>query len=815
MRSNNPPPQNIEAENTLLGSLIIDPSSFDKISDLLDPDEFYNENNTILYRSMRDMYLQGEPIDIISLSSHLEEKKVLEKIGGRSKLATLAAGVGIIANLENYVNIIKRKCTLRRLITVGKQIEELGHTEENEVDDLLEKASKKINWVAEKYTRKKVFAPNADHNLYDYQDLVERIEAMPELEKVPTYFEKLDECLDGGLQAGEVVALSGITKHGKCLGKGTEILMHNGSTKKVENIVVGDIVMGYNSQPRTVMSLGRGREMMYRVTLRNGDSFTCNESHILSLRSTGSCSHGRYSKGKIVNISVKDYLKKSNGFKHIYKSYKDGIDFKECDLEIDPYFLGLWLGDGTSENANITTADKPISSWLKKHATNLGMKFVERICSNNGLAKTYCTTSLVKNRISMSNSLQSRLRKMDLLGNKHIPKKYKINSRENRLKLLAGLIDSDGNLSGKYNIEFCNKNKVLIDDVLFLARSLGFSARVSPRITRGFGVICHSFRVQLGGDFSDLPLLLKRKMPVGGITKKNILNYSFKVEKIGIDDYYGFTINEDHLFLLGDFTVTHNSTFSQSMTYLQACKGIPSLWFTLEMSWQELTRKFMKMDWEYQVTNKTRMLPIFYPIDNGGLSLDWIEMQIMKAKKELGIKIAYIDHLHFLLPLTGNMNNVSFVIGGIVQEIKNIAVRCEIPIVLMCHSKKIDVDTEPDLNSMRDSSMIAQTTDFTLLIYRKRNEKSTNKKGEESSGDSQEIYSDKTVLSLEANRRNGKTIRFFLGMINGRFHDFEDYKFMRDEELRGTLKQEESEESKLPTFEEELIISNDLFDEVT
>ncbi len=222
------------------------------------------------------------------------------------------------------------------------------------------------------------------------------------------------------------------------------------------------------------------------------------------------------------------------------------------------------------------------------------------------------------------------------------------------------------------------------------------------------------------------------------------------------------------LLILSAPTKNGKTTFAQTTSYLQADKGVPSVWFTLEMSWQELTRKFMAMDWEMEMTNEPSNLPIYYPIDNRSISMDWLEEQILKAKERNNAKIVYIDHLHFLVPLDTKKSNISFLVGGIVRQVKQIAVKLDIPIVLIAHTKKIDVNVNPDINSMRDSSFIAQESDFTLVMWRERLKQ---KKGEED----KEVYTSKTNMSLEANRRNGKTKKFPIGMINGRFHDYDTF----------------------------------------
>jgi hypothetical protein len=119
--------------------------------------------------------------------------------------------------------------------------------------------------------------------------------------------------------------------------------------------------------------------------------------------------------------------------------------------------------------------------------------------------------------------------------------------------------------------------------------------------------------------------------------------------------------------------------------------------------------------------------------------------------------------------------NVSLLLGGIVRELKKIAVRNDIPIVLIAHIKKIDVEDDPKLSDIRDSSFVSQESDFTFLIWRERIKKEKNGKYNVETKNQDEIYTNMATISLEANRRNGVVKRVKAGMLNGRFYTEEEY----------------------------------------
>jgi len=126
------PPQNLEAEQSVLGSLLINKESITKIADKLLPEDFYKGSHAAIYSAMLRLYENREPIDILSLTNKLEEKNLLEKIGGRTYLATLANSVPTAAHVMTYAEIVRKKAILRNLINAATEITTLGYQEEAE-----------------------------------------------------------------------------------------------------------------------------------------------------------------------------------------------------------------------------------------------------------------------------------------------------------------------------------------------------------------------------------------------------------------------------------------------------------------------------------------------------------------------------------------------------------------------------------------------------------------------------------------------------------------------------------------------------------
>ena len=207
------PPQNIEAEQSLLGCLLIDKDSIIKVADILGKDDFYKDAHNIIYGTIKELYSKHEPIDILTLSNRLEENNKLESIGGRSYLAHLSSMVATPAHIENYANIVQKKATLRRLLETANEIAKLGFREGEDVDDLLDKAEQKLFSVSQKYL-KNSFIP-VDKLLTDAFDRIDDLHKQSgKLRGTPSGFIDLDKLLSG-FQKSDLIILAARPSVGK------------------------------------------------------------------------------------------------------------------------------------------------------------------------------------------------------------------------------------------------------------------------------------------------------------------------------------------------------------------------------------------------------------------------------------------------------------------------------------------------------------------------------------------------------------------------------------------------------------------------
>ena len=608
----------------------------------------------------------------------------------------------------------------------------------------------------------------------DTQSTVKRLQEVakqyiPSKDVYPSLCSSFDKAMDGGFREGDLVTVSGSSGEGKCLAKGTLILMHDGKTKKVENIKIGDLLMGDDSTPRKVLELGNGKDEMFKIKPIKGESYIANKEHILCLRR---CQGQRWRtdnptkerrprknrRGEIKEISIKDYLKSSKSFRNLYKAFRTGVKWKKKKVNIEPYFLGIWLGDGHSNSVSITTADKEIVNYLTEYSNKINLQ-VTKIELKNNKADTYSITRGNFNGGSQAYSLQQQLTKYNLIHNKHIPFGYKVNSRKTRLKLLAGLIDSDGYINHEGYV-FVNKNKRLANDVVFLARSLGFAAYVKPFINKQY--LREYWKVGISGDLSIVPVLLKRKKCKKRKQIKNVLNIGFEIKPVGLGEYYGFTLDGNGRFLLGDFTVTHNTSYCRALTVNFSKQSIPTLWFSYEEDPYYLYENFKKID------NNPEKLLAYSPTELVSSELNFIEQQVQEGITKKAIKVIVIDHLHYLINLKSSLNS-SLLIGGIVRQLKQMAVKKKVIVILISHTRKINFGDELSLSSIRDSALTVCESDYVFLIERRRKKKTAREKLESDYISSGDRYLNESRVTLAKNRRTGKVLYTDFGVSNGKF----------------------------------------------
>jgi hypothetical protein len=378
------------------------------------------------------------------------------------------------------------------------------------------------------------------------------------------------------------------TGFGKCALHGETVVMFDGSVKEVQDVIVGDLLMGPDSNPRKVLALGSGVTQAYALHTVKGETLRFNEDHILSLRCCGGGDYGQA--GDLIEVSIKDYLTWPKSKKHEYKLWKpDCIQFVSSGrLPVDPYLVGAMLGDGGfTQYPTFHSVDKPLLDVIRDKLHFYGSELRFRSGCSYGIVGG---NALIYFRALELDRCHGR--------DKFIPAPYLTASVKDRLQLLAGLLDTDGHLVKRTVFEYVTQSVKLASDFERLCWSLGFACtKKQGQKTcqyKGNAVGGLYWRLHVSGATHTIPTVLARKRAKVREQKKNVHNHGFTVEDLGQQPYYGFHLTEDCLYLTGNYFVTHNTYVGAVVAGKLAQKTLIVVTKNdLTTSWRETLTKFM------------------------------------------------------------------------------------------------------------------------------------------------------------------------------------------------------------------------------
>jgi replicative DNA helicase len=207
------PPQNTDAEQSLLGGILIDPEALNKIADIVEPSDFYREDNKTIFQLVLDLYERSEPIDLVTVGGLARDKGLVEKIGGITNLSRLVDVMPTSANITQYAKMVKEKALLRNIMLTATEIVEKGYEVETNVDGFIDEAEQMIFQIAEK-KYKQSFFPMKDLVMESMKAIESLAERHDGITGVPTGFTDLDK-MTGGLQHSDLIVVAGRPSMGK------------------------------------------------------------------------------------------------------------------------------------------------------------------------------------------------------------------------------------------------------------------------------------------------------------------------------------------------------------------------------------------------------------------------------------------------------------------------------------------------------------------------------------------------------------------------------------------------------------------------
>ena len=379
------PPQDMAAEQSVLGSMLISKDAISEVTERVRGGDFYRPSHETIHDAIIDLYGRSEPVDMVTVAAELQRRGELQKVGGAPYLHTLSANVPIAANAGYYAEIVREKAVLRRLVDAGTKIVQIGYAGEGEVDDIVDQAQAEVFKLAEKRSGED-YAP-----LSDIMDgVLDEIEAIGNRESgiygVPTGFADLDE-LTNGLHKGQMIIVAARPAMGKALALDTPLPTPTGWTT-MGDVAVGDLLYDAEGRPTRVVAatdVMTGRPC-FEVEFSDGSRIVADAEHqwLTTAMATGR-------RGVVTTVE----LAADMGAVHVI-AMPDGSEMKVADVEaVDSVPVRCVQVDNED---HLYLAGR---SMIPTHNSTLALDFCRAASIHNNLTSVFFSLEMTRSEITM------------------------------------------------------------------------------------------------------------------------------------------------------------------------------------------------------------------------------------------------------------------------------------------------------------------------------------------------------------------------------------------------------------------------------
>lgn len=715
----------IEAEQSVIGGLLLDNKKLDDVTEVIAPEDFYNIDHQAIFGAMMAMANSSKVIDVVTLAEKMYEDGTLEQIGGIGYLVEIANNTPSAANILSYARVIADRAMERKISEAGQRIYELGESD-GDVDEKLNALHSEMAALERK----------DDLGYLGIQDMLKGlIKQMEDKQQglgkagLKTGFKALDDRFMG-IEETDLWILAARPAMGKELTNDSPVLLSNGVFKPIGEIMVGDIVASVDGKESIVSGhFPQGLKPVYRVTFSDGRYVDSGLEHQWEVN------HRKWQSPRVMTtreiiekIKMPDY--KSRLFIPNHSS-----DFG-CDegIVIHPYLMGVLIGNGGLSAGGVKFSSCQSHILEKIKPMLLGCDLVE---SGNDYR--------ISTRRGQNNRVIEELKKLGLYGmksvEKFIPDIYLRASKESRIELMRGLIDTDGTVEKTGSMTYSTSSERLSSDFISLARSLGAFASVSSRIPK------FSYRGEIkqgqrnyciyisSDDYGQFVTVPHKKSRIKNDKSSRNLNIE-SIEYIG--DFECSCISVTHersLYLTKDYIVTHNTALALNIVNNVALHGKDVLVFSLEMSKEQLVmrmlsaaaqtsyQKLRDADTKMEIGNiangvKTLMNQKIHIIDIPAIDVNRALAIARKYARNGNLGLIVIDYLQLM---TVKSNSRFDEVSQISRQLKVMAKTVKAPVIALSQlSRKCEErsDKRPNNSDLRESGQIEQDADIITFIYR-------------------------------------------------------------------------------------------------
>lgn len=712
---------NQDAEQSVLGALLIDNDAYDRLGDLR-AEHFYRADHQQVYTTICKTIEAGQPVDVITLSDKLPESVPLVYLND------LAANTPSSANIGRYADMVRAAAQRRALASMANEVAEDA---QGLIDpaQIIDKAQAKLESIAEQRVKSEPVKAGDDMLRY-VEELQKRADGAG-VKAIPTGFEDLDKKMMGGIRRGELWIVAARPKMGKAQPKWSKVLLADGSWKAIGDLKIGDHLASVDGAPSRVNGVfPQGIKPIYEVTFSDGrHTHSCGE-HLWQV------GNRKWREDRVMSLDeISVLLEKPSMRKRLYVPMVSG-EFGEGRLPIPPYALGALLGNGEFPEVGgvrFSTADPETLTNLEVDLPGVNVKWSSEYSYR------------LNSRSGNSAWLRDALRDLGLIGKgspeKFIPEPYMRAGREDRLALLQGLMDTDGWSEKKGCALFGTSSEQLAMDVQDLARSLGYVVNLSAPRTKMF---THNGEKKEG-----LPAYV---MSISGEARPDLFRLQRKrercsdrgsrlsiaaIESAGSEDCVCISVSHSsRLYVTDDYIVTHNTAFATNVA-LNVAEEHSVLILSMEMPKDQIhdrnvavlgkvplphvidPRKMADHEWPHLTAAVSRIEGMnLFMDDQGALRLMDVRMKARQVKRRHGLDLLVIDYLQ-LMDGEGDSRNAQ--IESITRGLKALAKEMKIGIVLLSQlnrSLEQRPNKRPMPSDLRDSGAIEQDCDGALFLYR-------------------------------------------------------------------------------------------------
>jgi replicative DNA helicase len=765
------PPHSFEAEESLLGAMLLSRDAIAVAVEDVGGDDFYRPSHGHIFAAITSLYGRGEPADAVTVAEEMRRLGTLDPSGGISTLVSLQANTPAISSVSRYARIVQEHAQLRRLIGTAYEIAEMGYQLPGDVVATLDRAEAMVFEVAQRRSSdttralKELLTESLEHLEY----LANRDETIT---GVATGYHDLDMQLFG-LQPSNLVVVGARPSMGKALALDTPIPTPTGWTT-MGSARLGDEV--FDDRGRrcaiTYVSPVQLDRKCYRIEFDDGSALVADADHQWLAHDLGAWrsargrrqQHGALSPDRsgpppagdesqaaehprvVTTQQMLDEGLTGDGSRPNWYIASGGpLDLSEQELPIDPYVLGCWLADGVTAEGEIRTAPEDLAHFADELVL---AGYHEFPCCELEPATAPIRGSGPRKMRGSFKALGGELHGAGLLGQqpKHIPALYLRASFKQRLALLQGILDAAGSADSHGGVELCLSDRNLCEQARELVCSLGHEpGQLKPEAVRSAGRACETWR------FTWAPLdpvfRLERKaraLAGSGSTRSSAGSGRRAIKSIVLVDSVPvrcITVDSaNHLYLAGESMIpTHNTAFVLGMAAHAARGGVPVLFFSLEMSHLELAQrvlcaearvdanrlrngKLADSDWPKisGAIGRIGTAPLYID-DNPNVTVMDIRAKARRMKStEGGLGLVVVDYLQLM---TGRSSAESrqVEISEISRGLKILARELSIPVVAasqLSRNLEARADKRPMLADLRESGAIEQDSDIVMFIYR-------------------------------------------------------------------------------------------------